>query len=133
MPCLKDVEGAPAALERADVPLKGIELCTLILGTLPYTLASAYWAKKDPNHFPTNPTKLAENLTALEPHVKQTQKLIQSVKSEHGRQKGNSSCTGSGKDKAEQPIPRRQKGGKEDGQPKKFAHDDRKPLKGDHF
>ena len=38
MTCLKYVEGAPSALERDDVPLKGIELCTLILGTLPYTL-----------------------------------------------------------------------------------------------
>ncbi len=42
LPCLKDVEGVPTALKRADVPLKGIELCTLILGTLPYTLVCAY-------------------------------------------------------------------------------------------
>ncbi len=51
MPCLKDIESASAALKRADVPLKGIELCTLILGTLLYTLVCAYWAKKEPNHF----------------------------------------------------------------------------------
>jgi hypothetical protein len=60
MPCLKDVEGLPASLERADVPIKGIELCTLILGTLPYTLVTAYWAKKEPNHFTMDPTKLAK-------------------------------------------------------------------------
>ncbi len=84
MPCLKDVKGAPLSLEGADVPLKGIELCALILGTLPYTLVMAYWAKKELNHFPTDPTKLAKELGALEPHVKQTQKLIAQVKSNQG-------------------------------------------------
>ncbi len=81
MNCLKDVEGAPSALKRANVPLKGIELCTLILGTLPYTLVCTYWSKKETNIFLTDPTKLDNELMALEPHVKQTQKLIQSVKS----------------------------------------------------
>ena len=55
------------------------------------------------------------------------------MKSKHSRQKGNSSRTGSGKDKAEQPIPRKRKGGDEKGKPRKFARDDREPLKGDHF
>ena len=131
MPCLKDVEGAPSAFKRADVPLKGID-CTLILGTLPYTLVCVYWDKKEPNNLPTDPTKLVEDLTALEPHVKQTQKLIQSVKSEHGRQK--STQNGSGKPKAEQPIPRKCKGGDEPGQDlRKAARNNCEPLKGAHL
>ncbi len=108
MLCLKDVEGAPTALEKADVPLKGIKLCTLVLGTLPYTLMCAYWSTKEPNHFPTDPTKLAEEFTALETHVKQAQKLIQSVKSDQGCRKGNTQ-NGSRNNKAKQPIPRKWK------------------------
>ncbi len=54
------------------------------------------------------------------------------MKSEHGRQKGFQS--GSGKSKAEQPTPSKQKGGDVSGKdPRKAACDNREPLKDDHI
>ena len=41
MPCLKDTEGAATELVRADKSFTGMELCYIILNTIPYVLTSA--------------------------------------------------------------------------------------------
>ncbi len=54
------------------------------------------------------------------------------MKSKHGHKKG--SQNGAGKLTAEQPIPRKRKGGDKNGKDtEKATSDDREPLKGDHL
>ncbi len=69
-------------------------------------------------------------MVALEPHVKQTQKLIAQIKGDQGSRKGKNQ-KGSGK--TDQPIPRKRKGEADGKDSARKKVDDREPLKGDHL
>ena len=108
MPCLRDLEGLPKELPRADVPFTPIMMCTLILNAVPWGLYSAYWAKHETNYFPTNVDELTEELVHMEPEFGRIQSLMDKVQlgNQNGKPKAGPGKSG-GRNGSEQPIPRK--------------------------
>ena len=75
LPCLKDEEGAPDIMPRAQDPFNDMELCTHILTALPSGFSVAYWARKG-KHFPVDVEKLKDDLELIEPEFQQKQKMM---------------------------------------------------------
>ena len=69
LPCLKQIQGSPANLARADVKFTDIELCPMILSGMDTPLALAYHALKGRDHFATSVKQLKEDLESIEPSV----------------------------------------------------------------
>ena len=67
LPCLKDKEGSPPNLKRANVPFNDIELSMIMLLAVPPVLSTAYWAKMGVGHFPTNVKDVVKELLLIEP------------------------------------------------------------------
>ena len=80
LPCLKDKEGAPADMPRANKPLSDIETCQVILLALPYSLQAAYYAHKGVRHFTTDILTLKEDLQLIQPNFAITTKLVAQVR-----------------------------------------------------
>jgi len=52
LPSLKDEEGSPTELVSSNQPFLQLELCKVVLTTLPFNFASSFWAAKGAKHFP---------------------------------------------------------------------------------
>ena len=79
LPCLKDVDGSPAQLERMDKPFMDLALCNIVLQAILYPFVSAYWANKGDHHFPVDIKVMAKDLALIKPKFKCTQGFIEKI------------------------------------------------------
>ena len=106
LPCLKDEEGSPDDLPRANMKITTIDLCTHILAAIPFSFSSMYWASKG-EHFPIDVTKLITDLKMLEPEWRQKCTLNEKVRNAGGQLKAK--MKESGGMKPGDKIPKKQK------------------------
>lgn len=106
LPCLKDQEGAPKKMPRANLQFNEMELCDIILNGLRYPLLTAYWAAKGCNYVPMKVEDLRQDLRVIEPNWNNTNRLVQQVKKQGKQLKSLGVGTSAGnKRNAEGSIP----------------------------
>ena len=93
LPCLKDEEGSPDDLPRANTKITSIDLCTHILAAIPFSFSSMYWASKG-EHFPVDVQKLITDLKLLEPEWRQKCTLNEKIRNAGGQLKAKSKESG---------------------------------------
>ena len=93
LPCLKDEEGMPAELPRADVCMPAVTMCMTILNSLPAGLQQAYHALKGANHCPTNVQDLKKDLTLIETQANQLAQATKFVNQASKKQQAQTSNT----------------------------------------
>jgi len=86
-PTLKDVEGAPNDLPRRNLVPKDLELCQIILNTMPIAIQDMYHNRTE-TRFEDDVEELTKHLVAIEPEYIRNQELQSSIR-----------ATGKGKDK----------------------------------
>ena len=109
LPCLKDVEGAPNDLPRRNLVPKDLELCQIILNTMPIAIQDMYRNRTE-NRFEDDVEELTKHLIAIEPEYIRNQELQSSIRT-NGKGKDKPSDKKSGtkrKTMAEDdPIPKK--------------------------
>lgn len=86
-PALKDVEGAPTELPRRNLVPKDLELCQIILNTMPIAIQDMYHNRTE-TRFEDDVEELTKHLVAIEPEYIRNQELQSSIR-----------ANGKGKDK----------------------------------
>ena len=110
LPCLKHKEGSPTEMTAMNVKYTEIELCTIVLNAVNLRTSTAYFASVQ-NEFPTDLTKLTQQLTRVCDQNKEHKRMLNDLASRMGL-KNNGSGTGNcgTMSSANEPIPRKQKG-----------------------
>ena len=85
LPCLKDTEGAPPEMERADKPFSQFEMCNYLLATPPIGFSQMFWSRQQEGFFATDYGKLVDALEKIEPEYHQQQELMNKVRAAGGK------------------------------------------------
>ena len=72
VPAMKDIEGSPPDLPRANVKPPDLKICQYILNAIPHSWSNMYWSRKG-EHFPTDVEKLVADLALIEPEFRAEQ------------------------------------------------------------
>ena len=88
-PALKDVEGAPTDLPRRNLVPKDLELCQIILNTMPIAIQDMYHNRTE-TRFEDDVEELTKHLIAIEPEYIRNQELQSSIRA-NGKGKDKSS------------------------------------------
>ena len=83
LPCLKHVEGSPTDMLTMNKPFSELEMCTILITTLPLRMSTAYYASKG-QHFPQDMKKLEEDLILVEAQVQRQDKIMRELRSQAG-------------------------------------------------
>ena len=111
LPCLKHVEGSPTDMPTMNKPFSELEMCTILITTLPLRMSTAYYASKG-QHFPQDMKKLEEDLILVEAQVQRQDKIMRELRSQAGLPvSGGSDGKKKSTMKSTEPIPKKQKKG----------------------
>ena len=102
LPCLKDTEGSPAEMERADKPYSKYEMCQILLTIIPTGFEEMYLSRQPKNHYPTDYDDLVDALERIEPEYAKQQEVLSKIRTVQGKAKGKTMKS------IEDKIPRKQ-------------------------
>jgi hypothetical protein len=109
LPCLKHKEGAPTEMTAMNVKYTEVELCTIVLHAVNLRTSTAYYASVQ-NEFPTDLTRLTQQLTRVCDQNKEHKRLLNDLASRMGVKVKDGPGSRGTMNSATEAIPRKQKG-----------------------
>jgi hypothetical protein len=109
LPCLKHKEGAPAEMAAMNVKYTEVELCTIVLHAVNLRTSTAYYASVQ-NEFPTDLTRLTQQLTRVCDQNKEHKRLLNDLASRMGVKVKDGPGSRATMNSATEAIPRKEKG-----------------------